>query len=85
MDDHTTKALSFISDNPGLVKGIANMAEVYRTNQRENGLEPDKEQVAGFIFDSFIDVTTVNGHSPFTLATMMNVVMAIVDQTGFEL
>lgn len=85
MDEHTSKALSFISDNPSLIKGIANMAETYRRNQRKNGLNPNKEQMAGFLFDSFIEVTTVNGHSPFTLATMMNVVLAIVDQTGFEL
>lgn len=85
MDEHTTKALSFISDNPSLVKGIANMAEAYRKEQHSNGIDPNMEQMAGFIFDTFIDVTTVNGRSPFTLAAMMNVVLAITDQTGLEL
>ncbi len=85
MDDVTNKALKFISENPALVQGIASMADSFRNSRKEEGKDVSMEDMAMFIFDSFVDITTVNGHSPFVDARMMNVVMAITDSSGYEL
>lgn len=85
MDDVTNKALKFISENHALVQGIGSMAGAYRERAHESGSELPIDVLARFIFDTFIDVTTVNGRSPFENAMMMNVVMAITDASGFDL
>ena len=80
MDKVTSRAIDFLSDNPDVCRQLANSADEFRKADPGRGLD----DVAVFMFESFVKATEVDGESPYAKASIMNVILAIAEVSGFE-